>query len=113
VVWAFAMAFMSLFPPFGAGVVWLPVAAFLLLTGSIWQGVALVACGLLVIGLVDNLVRPILVGRAARLPEYLVLLSTLGGLALMGVDGIVIGPALVAIFLVAWRILRQSATLAG
>lgn len=112
-VWAFAMAFTSLLPPFGAGAVWLPVAVFLLLTGSVWQGVALIACGLLVIGLVDNLVRPILVGRAARLPEYLVLLSTLGGLALLGLDGIVIGPALVAIFLTGWRILHESATPAG
>jgi len=110
VVWAFAMAFMSLLPPFGAGAVWLPMAAFLLLTGSIWQGIALVACGLLVIGLIDNLVRPILVGRAARLPEYLVLLSTLGGLALLGLDGIVLGPVLVAVFLVAWRNLHQSTT---
>lgn len=109
VIWAFAMAFMSLFPPFGAGAVWLPVAVFLLMTGSIWQGVVLVACGLLVIGLVDNLLRPFLVGRAARLPEYLVLLSTLGGLALFGFDGILIGPAIVAVFLVAWRILRESA----
>jgi len=109
-VWAFAMGFMALLPPFGAGAVWLPVAIFLLLTGSVWQGVTLILCGLLIIGLVDNLLRPFLVGRAARLPEYLVLLSTLGGLALLGFDGIVIGPVLVGMFLVAWRILHETLT---
>lgn len=102
-VWAFAMAFMSLLPPFGAGVVWVPVAAFLLLTGAVWQGLALIVCGLFVIGLVDNLARPLLVGREAHLPEYLVLLSTLGGLTLLGLDGIILGPMIVAGFLVAWR----------
>lgn len=102
-IWAFAMAFMSLLPPFGAGAVWVPMAAFLLLTGSIWQGVVLILCGLFIIGLVDNLLRPLLVGRQARLPEYLVLLSTLGGLTLIGLDGIIIGPMIVAIFLVFWQ----------
>lgn len=102
-VWAFAMAFMSLLPPFGAGAIWVPVAAFLLLTGSTWQGIALIVCGLFVIGLVDNFLRPYLVGHQARLPEYLVLLSTLGGLTLVGLDGIIIGPAIVAIFLVSWQ----------
>ncbi|MGN6376096.1 MAG: AI-2E family transporter [Sphingomonas sp.] len=102
-VWAFAMAFMSLLPPFGAGAVWVPVAAFLLLTGSTWQGLTLIVCGLFVIGLVDNLLRPLLVGREARLPEYLVLLSTLGGLTLLGLDGIIIGPMIVAVFLVSWQ----------
>jgi len=104
-IWAFAMAFMSLLPPFGAGAVWVPVAAFLLLTGSTWQGIALIGCGLFVIGLVDNVLRPYLVGQQARLPEYLVLLSTLGGLTLVGLDGIIIGPAIVAIFLVSWQTL--------
>lgn len=102
-VWAFAMAFMSLLPPFGAGAVWIPIAAFLLLTGSTWQGIALIVCGLFIIGLVDNFLRPYLVGHQARLPEYLVLLSTLGGLALVGLDGIIIGPAIIAIFLVSWQ----------
>jgi predicted PurR-regulated permease PerM len=102
-VWAFAMAFMSLLPPFGAGAIWVPVAAFLLLTGSTSQGIALIVCGLFVIGLVDNFLRPYLVGHQARLPEYLVLLSTLGGLTLVGLDGIIIGPAIVAIFLVSWQ----------
>jgi predicted PurR-regulated permease PerM len=105
VLWAFAMAFMSLLPPFGAGAVWIPVAAFLLFTGAIWQGVTLIVCGLFVIGLVDNLLRPILVGHDAHIPGYLVFLSTLGGLSLLGLDGIVIGPMIVAVLLISWSAL--------
>ena len=102
-IWGFAMALTSLLPPFGAGAIWLPVAAFLVLTGSVGQGITLVLCGLFIIGLVDNLVRPFLIGREAHLPEYMVLLATLGGLALLGLDGLVVGPLIVALFLSAWR----------
>ena len=101
-LWALAMAFMSLLPPFGAGVVWVPVAAFLLLSGAIWQGATLIFCGLFIIGLVDNVLRPILVGHDARIPNYLVFLSTLGGLSLLGLDGIIVGPMIVAVLLVSW-----------
>lgn len=97
------MALTSLLPPFGAGAIWLPVAAFLVPTGSVGQGITLVLCGLFIIGLVDNLVRPFLIGREAHLPEYMVLLATLGGLALLGLDGLVVGPLVVALFLSAWR----------
>ena len=61
-LWAVLMAFLSLLPAIGAAVVWLPVAIYFLVTGAIWQGVALIAFGVLVIGLVDNVLRPILVG---------------------------------------------------
>jgi len=107
-VWGFAMALTSLLPPFGAGAVWLPMAVFLLLTGSVLKGVALAICGFFIISLIDNLLRPFLIGREAHLPEYLVFLSTLGGLALIGLDGIVIGPLLVSLFLSSWRALNAE-----
>ena len=101
-LWGLVMAFTALLPPFGSAVIWAPVAIYLLLTGYIWQGLVLGAAGLFVIGLIDNLLRPLLVGREARLPEYLVLLSTIGGLTLVGFDGIVLGPLIAALCLASW-----------
>lgn len=103
-VWAVLMAFLSLLPAVGAGIVWAPVAVYFLLTGAIWQGVVLTAFGVLVIGLVDNLLRPILVGKDTRMPDYLILVSTLGGLAVFGLNGFVIGPLIAALFISSWAI---------
>lgn len=101
-LWGVVMAFLSLLPAIGAGLVWGPVAAYFLATGAVWQGLVLIAYGVLVIGLVDNLLRPILVGKDTKLPDYLVLLSTLGGMALVGINGFVIGPVVAALFIATW-----------
>ncbi len=103
-LWAVLMAFLSLLPAVGAALVWVPVAAYFLLTGALWQGLALVAWGVLVIGLVDNLLRPMLVGKDTRLPDYVVLTSTLGGMAVFGINGFVLGPAIAAMFIAVWHI---------
>jgi predicted PurR-regulated permease PerM len=107
-LWAVVMAVLSLLPAVGAGLVWLPVAVYLLATGSVWQGIVLIAYGVLVIGLVDNVVRPILVGQDTKMPDYVVLISTLGGLAVFGINGFVIGPVIAAIFMAAWDILAAT-----
>jgi predicted PurR-regulated permease PerM len=99
-----AMALLSLLPAVGAALVWAPVALYLLLTGAVWQGVALGVWGVLVIGLVDNLLRPILVGKDTKLPDFVVLLTTLGGLTAFGINGFVLGPAIAAMFVSAWRL---------
>ncbi|CAL76477.1 conserved hypothetical protein; putative membrane protein [Bradyrhizobium sp. ORS 278] len=101
-LWAVVMAFMSLLPAVGAGIVWFPVALYLLATGSIWHGVILIAYGALVIGLVDNLLRPILVGQDTKMPDYVVLLSTLGGIEVFGLNGFIIGPVIAAMFIAVW-----------
>lgn len=103
-MWAVLMAFLSLLPAIGAGLVWLPVAIYFLATGSIWYGVGLIVYGVVVIGLVDNLLRPFLVGKDAKLPDYVVLISTLGGIDVFGLNGFVIGPLVAAIFMVSWEI---------
>ena len=103
-LWGVLMAFLSLLPAAGAGIVWAPVAAYLLLSGSIWQGVVLTLFGVLVIGLVDNILRPILVGKDTRMPDYLILISTLGGLALLGLNGFVLGPLVAALFVASWNL---------
>ena len=103
-LWGVLLAFLSLLPAVGAGLVWGPVAIYFLLTGALWQAVALTAYGVLVIGLVDNLLRPVLVGQDTRMPDYLVMISTLGGMATFGLNGFVLGPAIAAMFIAVWHI---------
>jgi len=103
-LWAVLMAFLSLLPAIGAALVWLPVALYFLVTGALWQSVALVAYGLLVIGLVDNLLRPVLVGKDTRMPDYIVMITTFGGMSVFGINGFVLGPAIAAMFIAVWHI---------
>ncbi|MDG2003854.1 MAG: AI-2E family transporter [Novosphingobium sp.] len=107
VLWGLLMALFSLVPAVGTGIVWVPVAIYLLATGSILEGVVLVFCGLFVIGLIDNVLRPILVGHEARLPEFVVLIATLAGLNLMGLTGVVVGPIIAALFMAIWTIVGE------
>ncbi|MEX5748062.1 AI-2E family transporter [Massilia sp. X63] len=108
VLWGVVMAFLSLLPAVGAAIIWGPVAAYFLFTGAVWQGAILALYGVLVIGLVDNLLRPILVGKDTKLPDYLVLLSTIGGMALFGLNGFVIGPVIAALFIAAWSLFANA-----
>ena len=103
-LWGTVMAVLSLLPAVGAALVWLPVVIYFALTGEIVDALILAGYGTVVIGLADNVLRPILVGKGIRLPDYLVLISTLGGLALFGLLGFVAGPLIAALFIVAWDI---------
>jgi len=107
-LWGMAMGVFSLFPALGTGLIWVPVTIYLLATGSIWEGITLGLCGFFVIGTVDNIVRPILVGRDARMPDYLVLISTLGGFELMGFNGFIVGPVIVGLFMASWNIISPK-----
>lgn len=102
VMWGVLMAFLSLLPAVGASLIWGPVAIYFLATGATWQAITLTAYGVCVIGLVDNLLRPILVGKDTKMPDYVVLISTLGGMALFGLTGFVIGPVIAALFMATW-----------
>lgn len=106
-LWSVLMAALSLIPAIGTGFVWVPVGIYLLVTGSLWAGIILLLCGFFIISMVDNVVRPILVGRDTRLPDYVVLISTLGGLQLFGFNGIVIGPLVAALFIAIWSIFAE------
>ncbi|VEF11818.1 membrane protein [Pseudomonas fluorescens] len=107
-LWAVLMAFLSLLPAVGAGIVWAPVAVYFLFSGMIWQGVVLGLFGVFVIGLVDNVLRPILVGKDTKMPDYLILISTLGGLAVFGLNGFVIGPLIAALFISSWALFVET-----
>lgn len=104
VLWGAFMAVLSLLPAVGTGLVWFPTAVYLVVTGETAKGIILAAYGLLVIGSVDNVLRPILVGKDTQMPDYIILLSTLGGLATFGFNGFVIGPMIAAMFITVWDI---------
>ena len=102
------IALLSLLPAVGAPVVWLPVAIYLYAVGHAWQATVLALFGAFVIGSADNILRPILVGKDTKLPDYLVLISTLGGIAVFGANGFVIGPVIAALFVTVWEIFGSS-----
>nr|WP_298140843.1 AI-2E family transporter [uncultured Pseudomonas sp.] len=101
-LWGVLMTFLALLPAVGAGLIWGPVALYFLFSGAPTQALILTLYGVGVIGLVDNILRPILVGKDTKLPDYLVLISTLGGLSLFGLNGFVIGPLIAALFISCW-----------
>ncbi|ERP94383.1 membrane protein [Marinobacter sp. ES-1] len=103
-LWGVVMAIVSLLPAVGAAIVWVPAAVYLAAVGDIIPAIILTAFGTIVIGLADNLLRPILVGRDTKMPDYLVLLSTLGGIVLFGINGFVMGPLVAALFMAFWGI---------
>lgn len=109
VLWGALMAVLSLLPAVGTGLVWGPIAIYLFASGAVWRGIVLALYGAVIIGSVDNVLRPLLVGKETRIPDYLVLFSTLGGLAVFGVNGVVIGPMIAAMFVAVWDI-RTGAT---
>lgn len=107
-LWGVLMAFLSLLPAVGAGLIWMPVALYFLATGAVTQGVILIAFGVFVIGLVDNILRPLLVGKDTKMPDWVVLISTVGGLSLVGINGFVIGPLVAAMFMASWDLFATA-----
>jgi predicted PurR-regulated permease PerM len=108
VFWGVIMAILSLLPAVGPALVWGPAAIIQFSTGGIWQGILLVLGGAIVVGLSDNLLRPLLVGRETKMPDYLILLSTLGGLTMFGLAGFVVGPIIASLFLVMWQMFADE-----
>jgi predicted PurR-regulated permease PerM len=97
------MTLLSIIPGVGGALVWVPAAIILAATGAFWQGLGLALFSSLVIGSVDNLLRPILVGRDTQMHELLIFFSTLGGLIAFGAMGFILGPILAALFLTVWE----------
>ncbi len=106
-LWGVLMVVLSLLP-LGSGIVWVPAAVIFFTQGEIGKGVVVLLIGGLVIGLVDNLLRPRLVGNDTKLPDYLILLSTLGGLAWFGVSGFILGPIIAAFFITCWTMIGEE-----
>jgi len=107
-LWGVVMTFLSLVPAIGSALIWAPVAIYLFATGEILRASLLVFSGAIVIGSVDNILRPLLVGKDTRMPDYVVLISTIGGISLLGINGLVIGPVIAAMFISAWDIFGEA-----
>ena len=103
IFWGTVMTVLSIIPGVGGALVWVPAAIILAAAGSFWQAVGLALFCSLVIGSVDNLLRPILVGRDTQMHQLLIFFSTLGGLLAFGVMGFILGPILTALFLTVWE----------
>ncbi len=108
IFWAAVAALLSIIPMIGPPLIWVPAAIWLFATGHPASGAALVAWGAVVVSTSDNLLRPILVGKDAKMSDLMVLISTLGGLTLFGAVGIIIGPVIAALFTSVWFIFRES-----
>jgi len=106
-VWGVLMTLLSTIPMAGAFIVWVPVALFLALTGHWGQALILTIWGVVVIGMIDNFLRPKLVGQKARMHELVIFFSVLGGLSVFGVLGILIGPVVVAVTIALLEVLGE------
>lgn len=106
--WGTIVFGLSAIPGLGAPIIWIPAVIYLGITGHISLAVGLALWGTLVVGLVDNVLRPIIVGRDAKLPDLVVLISILGGISVFGVMGIIVGPIVAAILDTALNIYRRA-----
>ncbi|MEJ5086882.1 AI-2E family transporter [Brucella pseudogrignonensis] len=107
-LWGVMMTIFSLLPVVGASLVWGPAAIWFAVNGMWVQTIILILVGVLIIGLIDNLLRPPLVGKGTRMPDFVVLISTIGGISLVGINGFVVGPMIAAMFIAAWSLLAQE-----
>lgn len=102
--WGALMVVLSVIPGVGTALVWVPASIVLISGGKTAAGIALALFCSLVVGSIDNVLRPRLVGQDTKLPDLLILLSTLGGVAMFGMLGLIIGPILAALFVTIWEI---------
>ncbi len=109
-IWGAVMFFFSLLPVVGAAIIWVPAAIILLAQGSVGKGLFLLLWGTLVISLVDNILRPWVIGGRTRLPMLLIFFSVLGGVKLFGFIGVVMGPVVLSVALALVEIFRRKLT---
>jgi predicted PurR-regulated permease PerM len=104
VFWGTVMAVLSIIPSIGSALVWGPACAILIMQGSVTAGVGLLIFCAIVVGSLDNLLRPILVGKDTRLHELMIFFGTLGGIMMFGIAGIFIGPLIASLFVTIWEL---------
>ncbi|WP_169678899.1 AI-2E family transporter [Marinigracilibium pacificum] len=107
IFWSVVMILFSIIPALGTAIVWIPAVIYLFIVGDTTAAIVLAIYCAVVVGNIDNLIRPKLVGKDAGLPDLMILFGTLGGLALFGIAGIIIGPLIAALFLALWEIYGQ------
>jgi len=108
VFWGLIMVVLSIIPAIGSALIWVPAAIFLAVAGHLAKAIGLALfCGV-VVGTLDNLLRPMLVGKDTQMHELMIFLGTLGGIFMFGVVGFIIGPIIAALFLTSWEIYGES-----
>lgn len=101
-LWGVVMIIAAVIPLVGCSIVWGPAGVIMLLTGHLWEGVLILSAGILLISTVDNLLRPVLLGKDVEMHPLLIFLSTLGGIGLFGFTGFVLGPIIASLCLAIW-----------
>ncbi len=104
----FATAFCSLIPIVGTALVWLPTSIYLMATGHLWKGLILMVWGTAVVGTIDNIIRPLVIGSRVELHPLLLLFSLLGGLQVFGFIGIFVGPVVISVIAALINLLREE-----
>ena len=107
-LWGFVCIVVSIIPLAGAHIVLIPTGIIQIILGHTWQGIAIILIDVGVIGIIDNVLRPRLVGRGAKMHDLIVFFSTIGGLTLFGIPGVIIGPAIASFFLNAVDIYKEE-----
>ena len=107
-LWGVAMSFLAIIPAVGPALIWIPAGILLIVTGSVWGGITILLAGALLISLIDNILKPLLIGRGSKMPDMITLLSTIGGLATFGISGAVVGPIIAAFFLSLWAMFGEK-----
>ena len=100
-IWGLVMMALSIL--IGCYLVWVPAGIIMLLLGNLWQGIAILAVGVLIISTIDNIIRPWLVGKDTQMHPLLVFLSTLGGILVFGLTGFIIGPVITSLLMAFWE----------
>ncbi|MDX1395453.1 MAG: AI-2E family transporter [Gemmatimonadota bacterium] len=106
--WSTVMAVLSIIPGIGSVLVWLPAGIYLISAGKVVAGVGVLLWCAVVVGMVDNLMRPWLVGRDTKMPDLMILLGTLGGLVVFGAAGVIVGPIVAALFMTVWELYGEA-----
>ncbi len=106
VLWGSVMAIVSFIPMLGTAIVWVPASLFLLFEGAYIKGIALILIGVFVISMVDNILKPLIIGGRTKMPTVMIFFTVLGGIKLFGLLGLVMGPLVFALFLSVFEIFR-------
>ena len=108
VMWGMAMSVMSFVPLLGTFAIWGPTALYLIIEHNYAQGIGLLLFGVFVISMVDNVLKPLIIGGRTKMPTIIILFSVLGGIKLFGVIGLIMGPLITAVFISVFEIFRHT-----
>ena len=106
--WGTIMSVLAVLPVLGSALVWVPAVIYLAATGQYPQAIGVLLFCSIVVGQIDNILRPVLIGRDTQMPELLIFFGTLGGIGLFGVFGFILGPIVAALFMTVWEMYGET-----